>query len=73
MIHLERVRPPELLNELRIKLHERFGLDHLTIQMETAEFEDETFHFCHAGTACFKSGALGQRAVRDLQPPAAAG
>jgi hypothetical protein len=23
--------------------------------METPEFEDETFHFCHAGTACFRS------------------
>ena len=34
---------------------DRFGLDHLTIQMETPDFEDETFHFCHAGTACFRS------------------
>jgi hypothetical protein len=23
--------------------------------METPDFEDETFHFCHAGTACFRS------------------
>jgi hypothetical protein len=30
-------------------------VDHLTIQMETPDFEDETFHFCHAGTACFRS------------------
>ena len=46
---------PDLLNGLRTKLHDRFGVDHLTIQMETLDFEDETFHFCHAGTACFKS------------------
>jgi len=46
---------PQLLKELRTKLHDRFGLDHLTIQMETEVFEDETFHFCHAGTACFRS------------------
>jgi cobalt-zinc-cadmium efflux system protein len=46
---------PDLLNELRTKLQNRFGVAHLTIQMETSDFEDETFHFCHAGTACFKS------------------
>jgi hypothetical protein len=24
--------------------------------METGDFEDETFHFCTSGTACFRSG-----------------
>lgn len=55
VIHSFATSPPALLKELRTKLHERFGVDHLTIQMETAEFEDEAFHFCHAGTACFRS------------------
>ena len=55
VIHAYSVSQPELLKELRTKLHERFGVDHLTIQMETPDFEDETFHFCHAGTACFRS------------------
>ena len=55
VIHTESVAPPVLLQVLRTKLHDRFGVDHLTIQMETAEFEDDTFHFCHAGTACFRS------------------
>jgi cobalt-zinc-cadmium efflux system protein len=55
VIHAYEVSQPELLKELRAKLHDRFGVDHLTIQMETADFEDETFHFCHAGTACFRS------------------
>ena len=55
VIHLETISPPDLLKELRAKLHDRFGVDHLTIQMETADFEDDTFHFCHAGTACFRS------------------
>ena len=49
------VRQPELLKELREKLRDRFRLDHLTIQLETMDFEDETFHFCHAATACFRS------------------
>jgi cobalt-zinc-cadmium efflux system protein len=55
VIHAESISQPDLLRELRMKLHDRFGVDHLTIQMETPDFEDETFHFCHAGTACFRS------------------
>jgi cobalt-zinc-cadmium efflux system protein len=55
VVHAYDVGQHELLKELRAKLHERFGVDHLTIQMETGDFEDETFHFCHAGTACFRS------------------
>ncbi len=55
VIHSASTSQSELLRELRTKLQDRFGVDHLTIQMETPDFEDETFHFCHAGTACFKS------------------
>ena len=55
VIHAYSTSQPELLKELRTKLHDRFGVDHLTIQMETPDFEDETFHFCHAATACFRS------------------
>lgn len=55
VIHSHAISQPDLLKELRIKLHDRFGVDHLTIQMETRDFEDEMFHFCHAGTACFRS------------------
>lgn len=55
VIHAYSISQPVLLKELRAKLHDRFGVDHLTIQMETADFEDEAFHFCHAGTACFRS------------------
>lgn len=55
VIHADTISQPDLLRELRAKLHDRFGVDHLTIQMETPDFEDETFHFCHAGTACFRS------------------
>jgi cobalt-zinc-cadmium efflux system protein len=55
VIHAYSVSQPDLLKELRTKLHDRFGVDHLTIQMETPDFEDDTFHFCHAGTACFRS------------------
>jgi cobalt-zinc-cadmium efflux system protein len=55
VIHAESISQAEILKELRTKLSDRFGVDHLTIQLETPDFEDETFHFCHAGTACFRS------------------
>jgi cobalt-zinc-cadmium efflux system protein len=55
VVHAESISQPALLQELRTKLHDRFGVDHLTLQMETPDFEDDTFHFCHAGTACFRS------------------
>lgn len=55
VIHAETISQSDLLKELRAKLYDRFGVDHLTIQMETPDSEDETFHFCHAGTACFRS------------------
>jgi len=55
VIHELTISQPNLLRELRSKLHDKFGVDHLTIQMETPDFEDDTYHFCHAGTACFKS------------------
>ena len=53
--HAHGAPPAELLRALRAKLHDQFGVDHLTIQMETGEFEDEAFHFCTSGTACFRS------------------
>lgn len=55
VIHAYSISQPNLLKELRTKLHDSFGVDHLTIQMETGDFEDEAFHFCQAGTACFRS------------------
>jgi len=55
VIHAHSISQAGLLKDLRTKLHDRFGVDHLTLQMETPDFEDDTFHFCHAGTACFRS------------------
>jgi cobalt-zinc-cadmium efflux system protein len=55
VIHANSISQPILLQELRTKLHDRFGVDHLTIQMETPDFEDDSFHFCVAGAACFRS------------------
>lgn len=55
VVHAQATSQSELLKELRTKLHDRFGVDHLTIQMETEDFEDESFHLCHSGTSCFRS------------------
>jgi cobalt-zinc-cadmium efflux system protein len=55
VVHARGVSQPALLGELRSKLHAEFGVDHLTIQMETEEFEDDPFHFCNASAVCFKS------------------
>ena len=55
VIHRDEIRQGDLLKELRAKLHDRFGIDHLTIQMETVDFEDESLHFCQAGATCFRS------------------
>jgi cobalt-zinc-cadmium efflux system protein len=55
VIHAPEVAQPELLRALRSRLHEQFGVGHLTIQMETGDFEDEPFHFCTSGVACFRS------------------
>lgn len=53
VVHTERAAPPELLRRLRTKLRERFGVDHLTIQMETVEFASDAAHPCHTVTDCF--------------------
>lgn len=52
--HDEKIVQADLLKHLRDKLHERFGIDHLTIQMETPGLEDEDVHFCQTGVNCFE-------------------
>jgi hypothetical protein len=39
---------------VRKKLHDRFGIDHLTIQMETMDLEAEAVYICETGTKCFE-------------------
>jgi cobalt-zinc-cadmium efflux system protein len=53
--HDETVIQGDLLKHLRKRLHDEFGIDHLTIQMETPDFEDESVHFCETGAHCFDS------------------
>ncbi len=44
----------ELLVRVRDGLRQRFGIEHLTIQMETLDNEAEAVYVCETGTKCFE-------------------
>ena len=52
--HSRTVQHGELLTAIREKLHNQFGIDHLTIQMETPDREAEAVYICDTGTNCFE-------------------
>jgi len=43
----------ELLVSVRERLNTGFGIDHLTIQMETLDHQSEAIYVCTTGTKCF--------------------
>ena len=55
--HDESVSHSDLLQLVRGRLHEQFGIDHLTIQMETLDLEAEAVYVCETGTKCFEPTA----------------
>lgn len=60
--HDDSVLHSDLLVAVRAKLHESFGIDHLTIQMETLSRETEAVYICETGTKCFEP------AVKNTSP-----
>lgn len=52
--HFDSVGHSELLVRVRERLHDKFGIDHLTIQMETMDREAEAIYVCETGTKCFE-------------------
>lgn len=52
--HDDRVRHSDLLAIVRERLHDGFGIDHLTIQMESTGRETEAVYICQTGTKCFE-------------------
>jgi cobalt-zinc-cadmium efflux system protein len=52
--HSKTIEHSDLLAAVREKLHNQFGIDHLTIQMETLERETEAVYICDTGTNCFE-------------------
>lgn len=53
IVHHEEAEQTKLLRKIRKNLHDEFGIDHLTIQMETPQDEKESLHFCFSGVNCF--------------------
>ncbi len=49
----------ELLAEMRSRLHDRFGIDHLTIQLETQDHENDVVYVCETGRGCFVPNTYG--------------
>ncbi len=52
--HDESVSHSDLLVAVRAQLHDGYGIDHLTIQMETLDNEAEAVYVCETGTKCFE-------------------
>lgn len=62
--HNESVVHSDLLVKVRERLHTNFGIDHLTIQMETQNREAEAVYICETGTKCFEPSATLQKPAR---------
>lgn len=52
--HYDEVPHDELLSRIRQRLHDNFGLEHLTIQMESLDHKTEALYVCEMGTRCFE-------------------
>lgn len=55
VVHAPTAAQNDLLKTLGAKLHDRFGIDHLTIQLETVNAATGLTEPCHAGMPCFES------------------
>jgi cobalt-zinc-cadmium efflux system protein len=53
VIHDKTIAQTELLQIVRKKLHDEYGIDHLTIQMESFEEAQTEAHPCFSGANCF--------------------
>lgn len=53
--HHDAVSHSDLLVTVRDRLSDSFGIEHLTIQMETAAHETEAVYVCETGTKCFEA------------------
>jgi len=52
--HENSVKHSELLAAVRKRIHDIFGIDHLTLQMESLDHETEAFYICSGDTRCFE-------------------
>jgi cobalt-zinc-cadmium efflux system protein len=56
--HFDSIKHSDLLVAVRERLHDTFGIDHLTIQMETLDREAEAVYICETGTKCFEPSKM---------------
>jgi cobalt-zinc-cadmium efflux system protein len=56
--HNDSVVHSDLLVQVRDRLNTKFGIHHLTIQMETQNREAEAVYICETGTKCFEPATL---------------
>lgn len=66
--HNDTVGHSELLADVRERLHERFGIDHLTIQMESMNLETEAIYICETGTRCFEPRSIPETLRSKARP-----
>jgi cobalt-zinc-cadmium efflux system protein len=52
--HDDSIGHADLLGRVRARLHDTYGIDHLTIQMESTNRENEAIFMCDTGTRCFE-------------------
>ncbi len=56
VVHRESIPPHKLLSQLHDRLRRQFGIEHLTLQMESNESRDPLHHYCRdASRNCFGS------------------
>lgn len=55
--HFDPIDHADVLAKVRKNLHDRFGIDHLTIQIETSDNKAEAVYVCETGTNCFDASA----------------
>ncbi|MGI8789049.1 MAG: cation diffusion facilitator family transporter [Pyrinomonadaceae bacterium] len=64
VVHAPEVSQASLLQTIRKNLHDEFGIDHLTIQMETSGSEQSNGQPCSSGANCFDSEAKVETNVK---------
>lgn len=62
--HNDSVVHSDLLVKVRERLHANFGIEHLTIQMETQDRKAEAVYICETGTKCFEPSATLHKPAR---------
>ncbi len=62
VVHDAGIQAKDLLAELRRTLHESFGIDHVTIQMESVDDDSIEPHPCFSGANCFGSEGFSRGA-----------